>query len=92
MDVHEADGDNTVVTGIPFFTGVMTTTLFDSGASHSFISKKHARKVKGVRFELDNNLAIGTPFGHASRIECGIKDCVLQLVSKKLNLDLPIAE
>ncbi|MGG6621343.1 UNVERIFIED_CONTAM: hypothetical protein ITH22_24900, partial [Salmonella enterica subsp. enterica serovar Weltevreden] len=79
------------VTGITLLNGVMTTTLFDSGASHSFISKKHARKVKEVRFEMDKNLAIGTPFGHASRIEYGIKDCVLELDTKKLILDLPLA-
>jgi hypothetical protein len=64
VEVHEEEGgDNGVVTGTIFLFGILACTLFDSRATHSFISEAYI-KLRHVSIRpLVQNLMVATPGG-----------------------------
>jgi hypothetical protein len=58
---EEAQGDKDVVLGTFLINSVPTTVLFDSGASHSFITKKFVTKHDVPRSSMKTHLLISSP-------------------------------
>ena len=56
-------GHSTVVTGQLPIANLSLNTLIDSGAIHSFISRKVAGKLEGSRVELTHPFITVTPVG-----------------------------
>jgi hypothetical protein len=59
----EEGGDNGVVTGTIFLFGILECTLFDSGATHSFISEAYIKLRHVSTRPLVQNLTVETPGG-----------------------------
>ena len=85
-------GDASVVIGMILLQGLDAYTLFDSGATHSFVSKQFASKL-GVEFvKLDCDLAVATPSGVSMCASYVLKSCEVCLGKEKLHADLIILD
>ena len=66
--------------------------LFDTGATHSFISASYANAL-GLKTEMvENLLLIKSPMGTNSRVDRICKGCVITLADRALNVDLRILD
>ena len=83
---HGASG--TVVEGMFLVNTWPAKILFDSGASHSFISHAFMSILQLAPYVLANPLAVATPFGDSSLLEYVCKDCVVTLDDLQFRVDL----
>ena len=63
VDPQEAHASNTVVTGTFLIDKLKARVLFDSGATHSFISPYFANKLARDKTLMKSPLTISTPMG-----------------------------
>ena len=64
--------------------------LFDSGASHSFISQTFKHRLHLIYDTLDIPLSVATPLGDLSILELVCRGCVISLNNVQLRVDLII--
>ena len=62
--------------------------LFDSGASHSFVSHSFMSRLQLTPDVLAEPLAVATPLGDSSLLEHVCKDCVVALDDLQFRVDL----
>jgi hypothetical protein len=81
---------NEVVTGTLLIASCQATILFDSEATHSFVSSSFTRNC-GLRFEqLDVDLAVTTPIGKTVVCTSIVKDCPISVRDQVMPANLVI--
>lgn len=65
-----------------------TFMLFDSGATHSFISILHAKTLKHKIEPLESELMISTPSGKVFLVELVCRDCKVKVGGVVMKVDL----
>jgi hypothetical protein len=89
VDKEEEGGDNGVVTGTIFLFGILACTLFDSRATHSFISEAYIRLRHVSTRLLVQNLKVETPGGR--KIVCDkIEYCPIVIKGRNLPINLSV--
>ncbi|KAG8387766.1 hypothetical protein BUALT_Bualt02G0055400 [Buddleja alternifolia] len=83
-----ADATHDVVTGTITIQSVNAFVLFDSGASHSFISKKFAACLNCISEKLDEPLHVSTPMKNLIIADKIQKNCIIGLGEKHLKENL----
>src|SRR5262249_2381537 len=74
--------------GIVLVQNVNVRTLFDSGATHSFISPYFATMLAKDKEFMENPLVIATPLGDSVDVQYVYSSCVIELGGRKLSADL----
>ncbi|KAL6316893.1 hypothetical protein AAG906_023548 [Vitis piasezkii] len=88
----EPDEDALLVEGMILVYSTWVRVLFDTGATHSFISASCANAL-GLKIErVENLLLIESPMGTNSRVDRICKGCVITLADRALNVDLRILD
>ena len=78
--------------GMILVYSTLVRVLFDTGATHSFISASCANTL-GLKMEMvENLLLIESPMGTNSRIDRICKGCVITLENRALKVDLRILD
>ena len=68
-------------------------TLFDPGATHSFIATSFIKKTKEMSpTPLENNLCVRTPSREVILVNSICKDCVLSIEDREMKADLLVLE
>ena len=78
----------TVVTGTLLVDKLKARVLFDSGATHSFISSYFAKTLARDRVLMKDPLAIGIPAGRTIEVKYVLPACVVEIDSKVFPADL----
>ena len=81
-----------MVAGTILLQGLDVYALFDSGAKHSFVSKKFVSKFGVESIELDCYLVIATPSGVNMYASFILKSCEVCFRNEKLHADLIILD
>ncbi|RVW98093.1 Transposon Ty3-I Gag-Pol polyprotein [Vitis vinifera] len=88
----EPEEDALLVEGMILVYSTWVRVLFDTGATHSFISASCANAL-GLKSErVENLLLIESPMGTNSRVDRICKGCVITLADRALNVDLRILD
>ncbi|RVW13186.1 Transposon Ty3-I Gag-Pol polyprotein [Vitis vinifera] len=88
----EPDENALLVEGMILVYSTWVRVLFDTGATHSFISASCANAL-GLKSErVENLLLIESPMGTNSRVDRICKGCVITLADRALNVDLRILD
>lgn len=66
--------------------------LFDTGASHSFISSTCAKSLELVCEPLATALSVMSPMGGCARVRSICKDCKIGMSNQRLTCDLRVME
>jgi hypothetical protein len=88
LSKQEADNTGTVITGTLSLQCVPVHVLFDSGASHSFISSSMARKLQLEPNPTPDAFAIGLPTGEVIRCPTMHRECPLVVGGETFSGDL----
>ncbi|XP_074318774.1 uncharacterized protein LOC141655603 [Silene latifolia] len=88
MNTQETEHSNDVVTGNILFNSTPVSVLFDTGASHSFISHSLSNKLKLVPSNPDIGLLIGLPTGETIPCSVVYKDCTITIEENPFLVDL----
>ena len=84
--------DARLVEGMILVYSTWVRVLFDTGATHSFISASCASAL-GLKMErVENLLLIESPMGKNSRVDRICKGCVMTLADRALKVDLRILD
>jgi hypothetical protein len=84
----EAEAENGVVTGtLPLFTS-KAVILFDSGATHSFILTKHARRFHINLEPMEVGVVVSTPVGKSVICSKLVKGCPIHIEGRTLTTNL----
>ncbi|XP_075507424.1 uncharacterized protein LOC142544248 [Primulina tabacum] len=75
MTQEEADNTNEVVACTILFNKMPAYTLFDYGATHSFVSRRFAKKLKLGHETLSEPLRVATPASQTIEIHKIYRDC-----------------
>ncbi|XP_077234715.1 uncharacterized protein LOC143876922 [Tasmannia lanceolata] len=89
---QDAMASNAVVTGTLPIASVYACVLFDSGASHSFISSRFVVKHGLVHEPLDVELCVDTPVGGSLITDRICKSCAVKIGDRELPADLVVLE
>ena len=76
------------MTGTLDLLNVQVHTLFDSGATHSFISETLVKRLNLPSSQLDYVLEVSNPLGNVSNVECCYKSCPVRIMGRTLPADL----
>ncbi|KAJ9699024.1 hypothetical protein PVL29_007877 [Vitis rotundifolia] len=88
----EPEDDALLVEGMLLVYSTWVRVLFDTGATHSFISASCANAL-GLKIErVENLLLIESPMGINSRVDRICKGCVITLADRALHVDLRILD
>jgi hypothetical protein len=86
----EGEEDADVVTGtIPLF-GKLASTLFDSGATHSFISSTYVKLCSMTTQPLNQNITVSTPARDVVTCRKFIEDCPISIGDRVLPANLAV--
>jgi hypothetical protein len=89
VEVDEKEGgDNGVVTCTIFFFGILACTLFDSGATHSFISEAYIKLCHVSTQPLVQNLTVETPGGEKVVCDKMVENCPINIKGRNLPIKL----
>ena len=88
LDLQEGHASTTVVIGILLVDKLKAKVLFDSGATHSFISSYFAKTLAMDRVMMKDPLAIGIPVGRTIEVKYVFPACVVEIDSKVYLVDL----
>jgi hypothetical protein len=89
-DVEEEEVDADVVTGtIPLF-GSLACTLFDSGATHSFVSVAYAKLCNMNIEPLRQSITVVTPVGDSLTCRKIVEDCPIAVGGRTLPANLVV--
>lgn len=87
--MNEAEDVATVVAGtIPIF-GQIAFTVFDSGATHSFVSFRFARKISSMPVKLESEFYVASS-GEVLNCKEVLKGCAMTIANRELGADLVI--
>jgi hypothetical protein len=75
----ELEGGSEVVTGTAPILGFETSILFDSGATHSFVSLVFVRLSRLVLRTLEPSLAVTTPVGKTMVCKRVVCECLVSI-------------
>jgi len=88
--VERDEEDADVVTGtIPLF-GKVASTLFDSGATHSFISSTYVKLCSMIPRPLNQNITVSTPIGNIVTCRKSIENCPIVIGDRVLPANLAV--
>ena len=73
-------------------SGLLGSTLIDSGATHSFINPSFAKKVGKTSMRLDSWFSVATPIGAVMQTNSVLKGCPLEVNGQLLSADLIILD
>ena len=79
INPQDGQASNTAVAGILFIDRIKARVLFDSGATHSFISPYFANKLARDKILIKNSLAISTHFGETIEVKYIYPACVVEV-------------
>ncbi|XP_073041782.1 uncharacterized protein [Primulina eburnea] len=85
---EEADDANDVVSGTIFIQQVPAYVLFDCGATHSFMSKRFAKKFGCKPEKLNEPFRIATPTSRAIETQKIYRDCKISIGDQNFSADL----
>ncbi|XP_075478816.1 uncharacterized protein LOC142519670 [Primulina tabacum] len=88
MTQKEADDASDVVSGTIFIQKVPSYVLFDCGATHSFISKRFAKKLGRKPDKLAEPFRIATPTSRAVETHEIYRDCRISISNQPFSADL----
>ncbi|XP_073035323.1 uncharacterized protein [Primulina eburnea] len=88
MTQEEADDANEVVSGTIFIQQVPAYVLFDCGATHSFMSKRFAKKLRRKPDKLTEPFRIATPTSRAIETDEIYRDCKISISDQTFSVDL----
>ncbi|XP_073014570.1 uncharacterized protein [Primulina eburnea] len=88
MTQEEADDANDVVSGTIFIQQVPAYVLFDCGATHSFMSKRFAKKLGCKPEKLNEPFRIATPTSRAIETHEIHRDCKISINNQTFSADL----
>ncbi|XP_075515896.1 uncharacterized protein LOC142550703 [Primulina tabacum] len=88
MNQEEADDANEVVSGTILLQKVLAYALFDCGATHSFVSKRFAKKVGLKPESLTEPFRIATPTSKTIETHEIHKDCKIGIANQTFSADL----
>ncbi|XP_073022270.1 uncharacterized protein [Primulina eburnea] len=88
MTEEEADASNDVVAGTILISHLPAYVLFDCGATHSFISKRFARKLRKDSELLTEPYKVATPGGDTLISYTIYRECEIDLKGCKLSANL----
>ncbi len=88
VNPQEAQASNAAVTGMLLIDKIKARVLFDSGATHSFISPYFAKKLAKDNILMHISLAISTPVGDSIKAKYMYPTCVVEIEGKTLPIDL----
>ena len=92
MSQQDADASNTAITGTLFVGGIVARVLFDSGATHSFLSPRWASCLIVQPKRLDVPLIVSTPLGEELAVELFYPACDVVIEGHRLPADLVLLE
>ncbi|XP_075499949.1 uncharacterized protein LOC142538522 [Primulina tabacum] len=85
---EEVDDANDAVSGTIFIQQVPAYVLFDCGATHSFISKRFAKKLGRKPEKLNEPFRIATPTSRAIETHEIYRDCKISISTQNFSADL----
>ncbi|XP_028104310.1 uncharacterized protein LOC114303363 [Camellia sinensis] len=88
----EDDGNPSVIRGILILMNSCVQVLFDSGASHSFISASCVATLGLEPEQLETPMSVASPLGGQTRVDLVFKSCELGVSSLRLTCDLRVME
>ncbi|XP_073025165.1 uncharacterized protein [Primulina eburnea] len=88
MTQEEADDATEVVSGTILIQSVPAYALFDCGATHSFMSKRFAKKLGRRRDKLTEPFRIATPTSRAIETDEIFRDCKISINNQTFSADL----
>ena len=88
MTRQDAQASNAVVAGTIPICSRYAKVLFDSGATHSFISTEFASCLNMCPIPLDEKLCVSTPMGDCLTTSYVIKGCDIKILDEHLKADL----
>ncbi|XP_073030785.1 uncharacterized protein [Primulina eburnea] len=88
MTQEEADDATEVVSGTILIQSVPAYALFDCGATHSFMSKRFAKKLGRRPDKLTEPFRIATPTSRAIETEEIYRDCEISINNQTFSADL----
>ncbi|XP_038977606.1 uncharacterized protein LOC120108118 [Phoenix dactylifera] len=81
---QDASTSDRVVAGMIPINSVDASVLFDSGATHSFISSKFSASLHLMPDKLDEPLLVATPLKKTVVVDSVHKNCIIQIEDRKL--------
>ena len=88
LNPQEVHASTTAVTGTLLVDKLKARVLFDSGATHSFISPYFAKTLARDKVIMKSPLAIGIPAGKTIEVKYVFPTCVIEIDSKVYPADL----
>ena len=88
LDPQEAHASNTVVIGTLSIDKLKARVLFDSGATHSFVSPYFAKKLTRDKVLIKDPMTIGIPIGETIVVRYMYPKCVVEIEEKIFPADL----
>ena len=88
INPQDVQASNTAVAGMLCIDRVAARVLFDSGATHSFVSSYFASKLVRSKILLKNPLAISTPLGETVEVKYVYPACVVEVIGRVFIADL----
>jgi len=86
---EEEGGDpHTVVSGTFTVNTLLTTMLFDAGATHSFINLAIAKQLACAFEELDAQLCVSSPIGSSYQADLIVRNCSITIQNRIFFADL----
>ena len=76
--------------GTFFVNSILARILFDSGASHSFISHTFMLRLHLVPEILDLPLSVATPLDDSATLDLNCRECVVRLDDLQFSVDLVV--
>ena len=92
MTLQDAQASNDVVTGTILVSSKYAYVLFDSGASHSFVSTKFVKKHDMLIEPIDTDLCVDTPIGSTLVVDHTYKSCSIIIEDRELLVDLMVMD
>jgi len=88
INKKQAHGATTVVTGTLTLNSISLTVLFDSGATHSFISSHAAAQIRGKVDTCPIYLYVTLATGKLAKCEAMFKNCPITMNQEEFKGDL----
>ncbi|XP_073017316.1 uncharacterized protein [Primulina eburnea] len=85
---EEADNTNEVVAGTILIHGIPAYTLFDCGATHSFVSRRFAKKLKLEHDILSEPLRVATPASKTIETHKVYRNCKICICNQTFEMEL----
>jgi hypothetical protein len=88
--VQAKENATDVVTGIIPLIGSIACVLFDSGATHSFISSSYVKLCRPIIEPLEQNICMTTPVGDAITCRKCVDNCPVEIEGRVLPAKLAV--